>query len=569
LQLEQLLPGTEHILIANNTALDCHEALRVWDQAIRVRDVQIRNNLFLAGPGPDFVFYDSGGDPNQERGPGDGKALHAAWRIDANWREGLPPTGETNTDKGWVPPGALDILQEKITGVERDPGKADDYLRPDAKSSLASKGAGVVDPSLPRYVGALPPKGQPAWDWDRTWLAPPPGKLLTVSKDPKDKAAFNSIGAALAEAKPWATIRVLDAAVYPEALTLDRPAEQTGLMLEAVRGATLQMPLKAPAALRIEDVPHVRVRGFRFREAGWRFDAGASFVLVKGRSAGFVLEDADLEATNTVVGILLQSLGGPGSAWSVVRRCRLRSTATTPNDGIEVAGTAGLGDCRNVRVHDNQVQGARRGIWLSGGLDQVEVAGNLVFNCQQAGVQIENLTPGPGRVLAANNTGFGCGGNLRLSFPGRETTIRPGQVTVLNNLWFDAKEADVVSFVPGEGGSGVPGGNKLDEAVLKNWRFRCNARDSGGLPDLRFRWAEDDRKLQADDLVSRDASQLDQVRPRKGSPLATKGAGAEDAAFPAYIGALPPEGTPAWDWDRIGSVRAPKAAGEPKKDGPK
>jgi nitrous oxidase accessory protein NosD len=565
--VEKLLPGAEQILIANNTLLDCREALRLWDRAAPVQGIQVRNNLFLAGPGPDFVYYDSGGKPDRERGPGDAKELHAAWRIDANWREGTPPTGATNADKGWVPPGALDTLKEKIDGVERDPARGDDFLRPEAKSLLATQGAGVVDPALPRYVGALPPKGTPAWDWDRTWLAPPPGKLLTVSKDPRDKADFDTIAAALAKATPWATVRVLDAADYPEALTLDR-AQQTGLTLEAVRGATIQLPTKAPAALRIEDVPHVRVRGFRFREPAWRFDLSAAFVQVKGKSAGFVLEDADLEATNSGVGVSLQSItGGPDSAWSVVRRCRIRSTASNPNDGITVAGAAALGVCRRVRIHDNRIQGVLRGVWLSGELDQIEVAGNLVFNCTQTGLQIENLKPDSGRVLLANNTAFGCGGgDLRLFFPRREAELRPGQVALINNLWFGALEADVISLVPGDALRSAPALN--DEAVLKNWRFRGNARDFGGSSGLLLPRAEDDRKLQADDLLSRDASRPDQIRPRKDSPLATQGAGAKDAAFPPYIGALPPEGTPPWDWDRSGSACAPRASGE-KKDAPK
>jgi nitrous oxidase accessory protein NosD len=556
LQLERLLPDSEQILLANNTVIDSEEALRVWDGPPRDRGVQVRNNLFLIGPRPDVVYYDSD-NPERERGPGDGRALHAAWRFDANWREGLPPTGTSTADKGWVP-GPLDTLKEKIDGVERDPGKGDDFLRPEAKSPLASQGAGVVDPSLPRYVGALPPKGTPAWDWDRTWLAPPPGKLITVSKDAKDKADFKTIGEALAKATPWATIRVLDAADYPEALTLDRAAEQTGLTLEAVRGATLQMPLKAQAALLVEDVPHVRVRGFRVREAGPRFDSGPILVLVKGRSAGFVLEDVDLETTNNVIGISLQNLdGGPGSAWSVVRRCRLRSRASNPHDGIVVIGMAGLGPSRNVRIHDNQVQGVLRGIWLSGELDQVEVAGNLVVNCSQAGVQIEELTPGPGRVLLANNTAYGCDGNFRLVFLRRDEPLRRGQVEVVNNLWFDSKQGDVISLVMTEGRMAAPARN--NEAILKNWRFRRNARDFGGLPEQVFPGAESDHNLQRDDLVSRDASRPDQIRPRKDSPLATQGAGAMDAAFPSYIGALPPEGTPAWDWDRTERARAPRA----------
>lgn len=87
-----------------------------------------------------------------------------------NWREGAQPHGDSGDDKSWVPPRPKDVRQDKIDGVNRDP-KSPDFLRPDPKSRLATDGAGNEDPSLPRYVGALPPEGARPWDWDRTWRA--------------------------------------------------------------------------------------------------------------------------------------------------------------------------------------------------------------------------------------------------------------------------------------------------------------------------------------------------------------------------------------------------------------
>jgi hypothetical protein len=66
--------------------------------------------------------------------------------------------------------------------------------------------------------------------------------------------------------------------------------------------------------------------------------------------------------------------------------------------------------------------------------------------------------------------------------------------------------------------------------------------------------AADDGRLLPSDLLSQDAENPDRMRPGKDSPLATQGAGAL-YDLPAYIGALPPEGTAPWDWDRTWRVR--------------
>src|SRR5262249_23663582 len=157
--------------------------------------------------------------------------------------------------------GTGDVVRPHLDGLSRKPD-APDYLRPNADAPLATAGAGTTDPSLPRYVGALPPKGVEPWDWERTWRMPRDAKLLTVSKDPADRADFSTLGAALAAATPWTTIRVLDGATYAESLTLDQAARHEGICLQAVREATLLMPAAGPYAVGIRDVPHVRLEGF-------------------------------------------------------------------------------------------------------------------------------------------------------------------------------------------------------------------------------------------------------------------------------------------------------------------
>jgi hypothetical protein len=140
-QFEHLLAEADDLFVANNTFFECIASLRIWDDAIRTHNVTWRGNLSLAGAARD-MFVLRADDPDRSLGPGDGEAYRKAWRFDHNWREGRPP-----------PP----------------PPTSPDFLRPPPGSPPATEGGGLVDPSLPRFAGALPPRGAPVWDWERTW----------------------------------------------------------------------------------------------------------------------------------------------------------------------------------------------------------------------------------------------------------------------------------------------------------------------------------------------------------------------------------------------------------------
>src|SRR5262249_29776774 len=144
---------------------------------------------------------------------GDASRLSKSFRFDHNWRESRRPEETDPAFRGWIPPGEKDVLRERIDGLPRTPGRPD-FLRPGKDSPLATAGAGREDPSLPAYVGAVPPEGVAPWDWQRTWQVPPPGVLLTVSKKPEDGGTYRTINEALTKVKPWATIRILDDATY-------------------------------------------------------------------------------------------------------------------------------------------------------------------------------------------------------------------------------------------------------------------------------------------------------------------------------------------------------------------
>ena len=60
-QCEHLLEASDDILVANNTAFECNNSLRVWDNAVRTTAVRVHNNLSLGAPYPDALAIDSGG----------------------------------------------------------------------------------------------------------------------------------------------------------------------------------------------------------------------------------------------------------------------------------------------------------------------------------------------------------------------------------------------------------------------------------------------------------------------------------------------------------------------------
>ncbi len=206
--LMNLIPGTQDILIANNTLFENHRALTLFDDEAKElprQNIQVRNNLIVESRGPDFVFL-NGIDPNRLKGHGNGEVLRGLWQFTHNWREVQEPAADAELRKAWVPISPSEVRQDRIELLSRDPASPD-FLRPAKDSPLATEGAGKTDPRLPSYVGAVPPEGFTPWDWDRTWRMPKDAQLLTVSKDARDGGQFRTINEALKEAKPWATIR--------------------------------------------------------------------------------------------------------------------------------------------------------------------------------------------------------------------------------------------------------------------------------------------------------------------------------------------------------------------------
>jgi hypothetical protein len=556
MQLEFLPPENEGILLANNTCYECGTAFRLWDRAINGKDVRIRNNLVVGTQGRDFDFTEAD-DHINARGPGDGRAVALAYDFGHNWREGHEPTGENA--RAWVRPDPKkgDVFKDQIDGVNRDP-KSPDFLRAEADSPLASDGAGTVDPTLPRYVGALPPEGAEPWDWDRAWRMPKNTPLLTVSRRPNDGGKYRTITAALRDARPWATVRVLDASIYREAINLNDRKKFEGLTLEAVPGATLHMTKGVSRLITIDDVPHVRVTGFTFTESGIVADQARAFVLVTGGASGVTLTRLEMRHSSTMFGILIQNGAAlPGQPPLRVERCMIRPTCPLSNDGISVAGSLDNEPAGGLCLRSNRIFNSLRGINLHGHLRDVQVCGNLLVKCPGCGVQVEDLTPASRGILIANNTAFNGGAGFRAWEYHPYKGLVAGQVEIANNLFFGAANCDL-GYVRDPGGDKDQGPGDV-AALPKLWRFHHNRRDfSGALTPIILLASAEDGRFKRSELVAVDENNPDRVRPGKDSPLAVQGAGTEHGSLPAYIGALPREGEEPWDWDRTWRARVRK-----------
>jgi hypothetical protein len=176
--LWDLLPGAADILVANNTLLRNREALAIWDDHAKGKDflkcktIRFQNNLILEPQREgDLLLI------NHRRGDGarlprsDLESLRSSeWRFSHNWREIDAKKAADRFPDHWIPRCPKDQLKVQIELLSRLSDNAS-FLRPAKDSPLATGGAGVTDPALPAYVGAVPPEDVEPWDWDKTWKA--------------------------------------------------------------------------------------------------------------------------------------------------------------------------------------------------------------------------------------------------------------------------------------------------------------------------------------------------------------------------------------------------------------
>ncbi len=369
----------------------------------------------------------------------------------------------------------------------------------------------------------------------------------TVAQD--GTGQFRTITEALEQVRPGQTVRVLDAADYVEQLHLSQASRFAGITLEAPRAARLVAP-EGKNGLIVMDVPRLTLRGFRFRGG----PGGLARIGIVGNCPGTLLDRLTVESG---FGILLWGIDGrEQDAPLVVRDCDLTAT---DEQGIRVSGIQNDGrsprPCRRVLIRDNHIRGARYGLVVAGQAQGLAVVGNRFSGCGAAGIAFNKVLPGMAGVLLANNTLFECRHALALFDDAAKPPPR-NAVRVTGNLVLAARGPDFVAL-DGEDPDSLKGMG--DGAALRAlWRFSRNWREveePAVTHAMARAWvpaAPDDVRKDRIDLLSRDPHAADFLRPAKDSPLATGGAGGD---LPAYVGAVPPKGLPAWDWERTWKAR--------------
>jgi nitrous oxidase accessory protein NosD len=152
IRLASIADGSNRILIANNTVKGVRHCIDITEPAVRVEEVEIRNNITIAELSPDMRR-------NQT-------SLPATWLIANNWRRGRRPAKESEEARQLLD-SPRDTFVDQLP-LESLTSSQANFLRPAKDSPLAKGGAGG---DLPNYVGAVPPEGVEPWDWQKTWDA--------------------------------------------------------------------------------------------------------------------------------------------------------------------------------------------------------------------------------------------------------------------------------------------------------------------------------------------------------------------------------------------------------------
>lgn len=258
---------------------------------------------------------------------------------------------------------------------------------------------------FPRGSGAVPNRSETNSPTAPLTAATKPDVItiengVTVAKD--GTGQFTTIGAALQKVSRGMTIRIVDDAVYPEAVQIVNPAAQEGLTLEAPRRATVQPPPGAKVGVVVLNVPHVTVRGLTICvNSTGIVAAGAT-----GYCPGVIFDDLRCESATQLqtTGIIVDNLRlGAADAPAVVKNTRIVGFG----NGFELLGlqvaTNTPYPCSRILLRDNRAENCSVGVWVAGRINFLHVFGN-VMSGQEASIRLASLIDGSGHLLIANNS---------------------------------------------------------------------------------------------------------------------------------------------------------------------
>jgi hypothetical protein len=357
--------------------------------------------------------------------------------------------------------------------------------------------------------------------------------LLTVAKD--GLGQYSTLSEAVAKVdRPGMTIRVIDSGTYDESIELRDPDRQSGLTIEATRRATVSVPTDARFAFLIRNVPNVTIQGFSIQVMRPQtVGAGAT-----GQCKGLEFDDLDFRGSqNRTTGISIDAASvREGEKPMVIQNCKF----TGVSNGIEIIsiGTPpqSTDPVQGLIVQNNLFSENLVGVWIWGRVNRVFVVANRIQHFTNAGIRISNHLAGSQQLLLANNTVRGPSNCLEF----QAVTEAIEGVEIRNNVVSAESGMDIVH-------------PQTEQSMIQPWNIRQNARRfrarGDGDPAMAH-WVKPNDDLQLENLEwkSTDIAQEDFLVPKDESKLATGGAAGD---LPGYLGAIPPNGTKAWDWRKL------------------
>ena len=313
--------------------------------------------------------------------------------------------------------------------------------------------------------------------------------VLTVSQ--AGAADHKTIAAALAQAGPNTTIRILDDATYPEAIQIDRADRWRGLTVEGERAPTLSAPEAQGITILVKDTPGVTLRGLQVqsgdRQHGLMLQGDVSNVTV------------DRVKFTQPEGALYACIVGRGARATRAEPLRLTN--------CKIAGWVVLEDGSGeasafVQVEGNRFEGPGMHVVLSRKVEDVHLRDNLFVGGMGIGMNL-NGPDLPRRLRIEGNTFFQSPAWLKLDGMGSPDQ----EVQVVHNLILEADEVEA----PLWGAA----------ALAAAWSFRHNLWEPGprAQADQVALFAESQPEVR---VLSRDQSDPNFLRPPPGSPLEVK-----------------------------------------------
>ncbi len=371
-------------------------------------------------------------------------------------------------------------------------------------------------------------------------------QVMTVARD--GTAMFTDLHEALRQATPHTTIRILDGGTYPGPYLL-LPDQHAGLTLESYAGAKITCGHDEEVALFIRDVPDVQVLGLGF-EGNCEH---VYLIKVTGRCPGLLLEGLRMflpEGEGHAIYFWGQE-PEEDDAVACVRRCEFtggQSAVVVSGFNIDEPSIRLSGQ---ISITDNTIRGGSIG--LQGWVARVLISGN-VLSSPNSWVYADCLEGRSRDIWIANNSIL----NARPAFWSRVTIDEPRPTSGLRF---------VANLLLGSGSRGVwlyegetDGGYELSDTdgawVRDSWNTRKNWREESQPGKGRPRapgWVPpgpEDVLRPKIDVKERVAVRPGFLVPAPGSGPDTGGAGPADPLLPTYAGAVPPDGTNAWDWTK-------------------